>query len=98
MAQNKQSELADSTGAVGEEALREVLKSVRSEAGPQTPEEKENYFMTQIGMGEQLTLQGQSTYSLLLVYDALTFSCRSSILPPRCNCLLPCPPGVPIAC
>ncbi|PPQ68307.1 hypothetical protein CVT25_001395 [Psilocybe cyanescens] len=62
VAQNKQSELAESSSEINEQALHDVLKGIRSEAGPQTSEEKEGYFMSQINIGEQLSIQGPRMY------------------------------------
>lgn len=39
-------------------ALKEALQVIRGEEGPKTMEEKEGYFMTQVGIGEQLQTQG----------------------------------------
>ena len=38
--------------------LKEALKVIRGEEIPKTIEEKEGYFMTQVGIGEQLATQG----------------------------------------
>jgi len=62
VAESKQSELAASSNDITPAALREVLKQVREEPGPQTPEEKEAYFMNQVGLGEQLAAQGMFTF------------------------------------
>lgn len=59
-AESKES-LAASTAAaapITPEVLREALQQVKNEEGPTTPEEKETYFMSQVGMGEQLAAQG----------------------------------------
>lgn len=53
--------LASSASAnVSPEELRAALATLRKEALPATPEEKEMYFMTSVGEGEQLATQGQS--------------------------------------
>lgn len=39
-------------------ALKEALQVIRKEEPPKTIEEKEAYFMTQVGIGEQLAAQG----------------------------------------
>ncbi|KAF4619887.1 hypothetical protein D9613_004960 [Agrocybe pediades] len=62
VAESKQSELADSTSEITPASLREVLKQVREEPGPQSPEEKEQYFMNQVSIGEQLAAQGPKFY------------------------------------
>ncbi|KAG1755368.1 hypothetical protein EDB19DRAFT_1891677 [Suillus lakei] len=46
------------TGGVDANDLRSALESVRNEEVPPGPEEKEQYFMKQVGMGEQLCAQG----------------------------------------
>ncbi|KAG2156380.1 hypothetical protein DEU56DRAFT_867816 [Suillus clintonianus] len=46
------------TGGVDPNELRSALESVRNEEVPPGPEEKEQYFMKQVGMGEQLCAQG----------------------------------------
>jgi import receptor subunit TOM20 len=45
-------------GGVNANDLRSALESVRNEEVPPGPEEKEQYFMSQVGMGEQLCAQG----------------------------------------
>ncbi|KIM46488.1 hypothetical protein M413DRAFT_24207 [Hebeloma cylindrosporum] len=73
VAQSKETELAASTSDITPAALREALKQVKAEEGPKTPEEKENYFMTQVNAGEQLALQGPKFYlpSALAFFRAL---------------------------
>ncbi len=44
--------------------LKEVLKQLKLEEPPKSPEEKETYFMSQVGLGEQLALQGTVLISL----------------------------------
>jgi import receptor subunit TOM20 len=39
-------------------ALKEALRVIRNEEAPKNSEEKEGYFMTQVGMGEQLATRG----------------------------------------
>ena len=39
-------------------ALKEALQVIRNEEGPKTIEEKESFFMSQVGIGEQLAAQG----------------------------------------
>ncbi|TFK60797.1 hypothetical protein BDN72DRAFT_904666 [Pluteus cervinus] len=59
LAQSK--DASSSASAVSEitpEALRAALEQVKNEDGPKSPEEREGYFMSQVGMGEQLSLQG----------------------------------------
>lgn len=57
-AQTKEAESA--AGAVKPEELRMVLEAVKSEEVPSSPEDKEQYFMAQVGMGEQICAQGMS--------------------------------------
>jgi import receptor subunit TOM20 len=38
--------------------LKEALQVIRNEEIPKSMEEKEGYFMTQVGIGEQLAVQG----------------------------------------
>lgn len=40
------------------ERLREALEQIKNEESPSTPDEKEAYFMSQVGMGEQLSVKG----------------------------------------
>ncbi|GLB34124.1 putative MAS20 protein import receptor [Lyophyllum shimeji] len=51
-----------SSGDVSAASLREALEQVKKEEAPQTPEEKEAYFMAQVGMGEQLASKGPDYY------------------------------------
>jgi import receptor subunit TOM20 len=67
VAQSKETELAASTSDITRAALRDVLQQVKTEEAPKTPEEKENYFMTQVNAGEQLALQG--VYRFLVLSD-----------------------------
>jgi import receptor subunit TOM20 len=43
---------------LSEAELREALKLIKSEPQPPTQEGKENYFMSQVAMGEQLATKG----------------------------------------
>ncbi|KAK0491362.1 hypothetical protein IW261DRAFT_1324136 [Armillaria novae-zelandiae] len=64
--------------AVSVDSLREALERVKKEEVPITPAERENYFMSQVAMGEQLALQGPdfqlpaalSFYRALRVYPS----------------------------
>ncbi|KAI0314802.1 hypothetical protein OF83DRAFT_1135181 [Amylostereum chailletii] len=49
---------AAGSATVTEAELRAAMEKVKSETVPPTPEEKETYFMNQVGMGEQLCAQG----------------------------------------
>ena len=53
--ESKQEE--ETSQGVDAEMLREALRAIKNE--PPVPfQERENYFMTQVGMGEQLAQQG----------------------------------------
>jgi hypothetical protein len=56
LAQSKESE--SSSSGISPAELRDALEKVKNEEGPKTAEEKETYFMSQVGIGEQLALQG----------------------------------------
>jgi import receptor subunit TOM20 len=43
---------------VSEADLRDALKQIKSEPRPATQEARENYFMSQVAMGEQLAARG----------------------------------------
>lgn len=49
---------AASLDTVSPAALKEALEIIKNEEGPKNTEEKEAYFMTQVGVGEQLATQG----------------------------------------
>ncbi|KAJ7462173.1 hypothetical protein FB451DRAFT_1341170 [Mycena latifolia] len=76
LAQSREA-LAASSG-VSEAELREALKLIKSEPPPPTQEAKENYFMSQVAMGEQLAARGEafhlpaalSFYRALVVYPS----------------------------
>ncbi|KAG0703911.1 hypothetical protein DFH29DRAFT_914666 [Suillus ampliporus] len=61
------------TGGVNPDELRSALESVRNEEVPPGPEEKEQYFMKQVGMGEQLCAQGPAFHlpAAMCFYRAL---------------------------
>ncbi|KAF5388438.1 hypothetical protein D9615_000679 [Tricholomella constricta] len=61
LAQSKES-LGSYSGEVSSASLREALEKVKAEQAPQTPEEKEAYFMSHVGMGEQLAASGPDNY------------------------------------
>ncbi|KIK82048.1 hypothetical protein PAXRUDRAFT_14928 [Paxillus rubicundulus Ve08.2h10] len=52
------SEASASIGGVDANDLKSALEKVREEEVPAGPEEKEKYFMSQVGIGEQLCSQG----------------------------------------
>ena len=49
---------SQSASGVSMEELRAALAVVKEEPMPSSSEEKEQYFMTQVGLGEQLCAQG----------------------------------------
>jgi import receptor subunit TOM20 len=55
-AQSKEVEAA--SHQISAEDLRAVLDKVKAEEVPSTPDQKEQYFMSQVGMGEQISSQG----------------------------------------
>ncbi|KAJ7771125.1 hypothetical protein DFH07DRAFT_804953 [Mycena maculata] len=76
LAQSRQAAAAASE--ISEAELREALKLLKSEPPPPTQHEKENYFMSQVAMGEQLASRGEafhlpaalSFYRALVVYPS----------------------------
>jgi mitochondrial import receptor subunit TOM20 len=52
----------DATISPTTDQLRAALDKLQQENLPQSPQEKENYFMSQVGLGEQLTAQGKCEY------------------------------------
>lgn len=58
MAQTKESDAGASTDSVSPAELKLVLKQLKAEEPPKTAEERETYFMSQVGLGEQLAIQG----------------------------------------
>ncbi|KAI6034553.1 hypothetical protein BKA83DRAFT_672528 [Pisolithus microcarpus] len=67
------SEASASSNGVDVNELKHALETVKQEEVPTTPEEKEKYFMAQVGMGEQLCAKGP-TFNLpaaLCFYRAL---------------------------
>ncbi|KAI5993657.1 hypothetical protein EDD15DRAFT_2266734 [Pisolithus albus] len=67
------SEASASSSGVDVNELKHALETVKQEEVPTTPEEKEKYFMAQVGMGEQLCAKGP-TFNLpaaLCFYRAL---------------------------
>jgi import receptor subunit TOM20 len=59
LAQSKESLLsASGSTEITPAALKEALEQIKNEVGPETPEEKEAFFMNQVSMGEQMSLRG----------------------------------------
>lgn len=56
------SETTAPSGSVTPEMLRAALEQVKQEEPPSSTEDKEAYFMTQVGMGEQLAAQGAFSF------------------------------------
>jgi len=71
VAQTKEPE--SSSSGVSLEELRAALETVKHEEPPQTAEAREQYFMSQVGLGEQLAVQGPAFYlpAALSFYRAL---------------------------
>ncbi|KAF9534112.1 hypothetical protein CPB83DRAFT_756005 [Crepidotus variabilis] len=67
------SEKNEPTPAFTPAELREVLTQLKQEAPPASPEEKEGYFMSQVGLGEQLAAQGPAFHlpAAMAFYRAL---------------------------
>ncbi|KZT29328.1 MAS20-domain-containing protein [Neolentinus lepideus HHB14362 ss-1] len=63
----------DISVSIDTEDLRAALEKVRSEDMPGSAEEKEKFFMTHVGMGEQLSIQGPAFHlpAALSFYRAL---------------------------
>lgn len=51
--------IEEETNAIAPEELREALDKVKNEDVPKSAEDKEQYFMSQVSMGEQLCTQGE---------------------------------------
>lgn len=51
---------ADEPPPISPELLLETLKKLQADELPASPDEKEQYFMNHVGIGEQLALQGES--------------------------------------
>ena len=61
-AQSREAEA--SSNQISTDDVRAALDKVKAEEVPSTPEQKEQYFMSQVSMGEQICTQGQShTYT-----------------------------------
>lgn len=77
------------SGNITPEMLRAALEQVKLEEPPSSTEEKEAYFMTQVGMGEQLAAQGMSFAIFTFEKECSTpHVSRTQLLPPRCHCVL----------
>ncbi|KAI6024482.1 hypothetical protein EDC04DRAFT_2723876 [Pisolithus marmoratus] len=66
-------EASASSSGVDVNALKQALETVKQEEVPATPEEKEKYFMAQVGLGEQLCAKGPASNldAALCFYRAL---------------------------
>ncbi|KAG6841833.1 hypothetical protein C0991_006240 [Blastosporella zonata] len=74
VAQSKASSASlSASGDVSTAAMQEALEQIRKEEPPLLPEEREAYFMHQVGMGEQLSVQGPEVHltAALSFYRAL---------------------------
>ncbi|KAF8638601.1 hypothetical protein AX17_002142 [Amanita inopinata Kibby_2008] len=58
VAESKESTGSSDSKEISPEVLREALEQLKNEESPQSSEEKEAYFMSQVGIGEQLATQG----------------------------------------
>jgi import receptor subunit TOM20 len=58
VAQNKEPDGTTSSNSISPAELKEVLNQLKGEEPPKTAEERETYFMSQVGLGEQLAMQG----------------------------------------
>lgn len=95
LAQSKES-LADSSSLVITPAvLREALEQVKNEPRPAPTDDQESYFMSQVGMGEQLATQGPFHFFFLAFPPRLTVPTRPCFLPPGCDVLLQGTSSVP---
>jgi mitochondrial import receptor subunit TOM20 len=54
----QQSPSASASSGVGADELRQALESIRNETVPEGGAEREQFFMMQVGMGEQLIARG----------------------------------------
>lgn len=57
-AQSRETEAA--SNQISTDDLKSALDKVKAEEVPSTPDQKEQYFMMQVSMGEQICTQGQS--------------------------------------
>lgn len=63
-------------------ALKEALQVIKNEEDPKNSEEKEAYFMTQVGVGEQLAAQGPCSFlAFTKLFLSLPFVGPSFYLP-----------------
>jgi mitochondrial import receptor subunit TOM20 len=58
VAQSRESFPESSSAQVDTAALQKALEQVKNEDVPESPQEKEAYFMSHVSMGEQLSAQG----------------------------------------
>lgn len=59
VAETKQNAATSSTlSGIEPASLREAIQQIRTEPSPSTPEEQEQYFMSQVATGERLALEG----------------------------------------
>ena len=55
---------AEEKGNEQRQRLRQVVDEAKQEGFPESPEEREGYFMECVGEGEQLAQQGTYMYSM----------------------------------
>jgi len=79
------------------EQLRTALLALQKEPLPASPQEKEAYFMTQVSLGEQMAVQGESVhiYTMIMEKPTVHRCCLQSSLRPR---LLQGTEGLPVSC
>jgi hypothetical protein len=90
------SKVEEEASAIPPDELREALDKVKNEEVPKSAEEKEQYFMSQVSMGEQLCTQGKS----LGPHPCNEVSCsyRSCIPSTSRVMLLQSAPSLPVTC
>ena len=80
------------------EELRIALEKIRAEPPPASTAEKENYFMSQAGLGEQLCTQGAPVHSPHFFFPIDVGNVRSRICPTCCPRVLQGSPCLPFTC
>lgn len=82
----KAAETASVAPSIDPEELRAAIAKIREEEVPDSSQGREQYFMTQVGIGEQLCAQGASTIPssfMQAIHTAIT-AIRSGIHPSGC--------------
>lgn len=86
------SEASASIGGVNPDELISALEKIRKEQVPTDHDERHQYFMTQVSMGETMSVKGVSTEPFQDVHSRVS---RARFLYARCTLLLPRDSGVP---